>query len=133
MVSDIHNISVLTANLFLSCRDSHSNSCQRAYEVEWIIPPRCLSTNQTERAMTQFLWQRLVWWHAAKEQRPQLGRAARRNNEEHLHRPCSTFQNRAGEEQKNRKNQLRTVAAGRRMSVSLRCGNTAAYCARRRG
>lgn len=41
---------------------------------------RSLSTNQTEWGMTQFLWQWFAGWHAAKEQRPQLGRAMWRNN-----------------------------------------------------
>lgn len=38
MGSDIHNISVLTANLFLSCCDSHSNSCQKAIKWNGLFP-----------------------------------------------------------------------------------------------
>lgn len=38
MGGDIHNISVLTANLFLSCRDSHSNSCQKAIKRNGLFP-----------------------------------------------------------------------------------------------
>lgn len=39
MSSDIQNILVVTANLFLSCPDSHSNSCQRAIKRKRLLPP----------------------------------------------------------------------------------------------
>lgn len=69
---------------------------------------RSLSTNQTEWGMTQFLWQWFVGWHAAKEQRPQLGRANVTEQQEHLHSPGSTFKISTGKEK-----QLCTVAAAR--------------------
>lgn len=52
---------------------------------------RSPSTNQTERGMTQFLWQWFVGWHAAKEQRPQLGRAMWWKNRNIFIAPAQTF------------------------------------------
>ena len=57
MGGDIHNILVLTANLFLSCRDSHSNSCQKAIKWNGLFPmfpvykPNCVRHDKVPLAV----------------------------------------------------------------------------------
>lgn len=112
MGSDIHNISVLTANLFLSWRDSHSKSCQRAikwnglfrtfpvYKPNWVghdtVPLAVVCGVAFCQGTKAPAWQ----GHVTEQQ-------------EHLHSPGSTFQNRTGKEK-----QLCTIAA----AASLRLG-----------
>lgn len=94
MSTDIPNISALTAYLFLSCPDSHSNSnsCQRAIKSKGekkgkiITPPpqRPASTpapfppaHPPEQGMTQLLWQ----WVCGKARcQPTKGANAEGNN-----------------------------------------------------
>lgn len=122
MGSDIHNISVLTANLFLSCRDSHSNSCQRAikwnglfpafpvYKPNWVghdtVPLAVVCGVAGCQGTKAPAWQ----GHVTEQQ-------------EHLHSPGSTSKNRTGKEK-----QLCTVAAAEDRSLAQMWKHSCLLC-----
>lgn len=126
MGGDIHNISVLTANLFLSCRDSHSNPCQKAIKWNGLFPaspvykPNWVGHDTVHLAVVCGVaccqgTKAPAWQGHVIEQR------------EHLHSPStslsSTFKTCTGEEK-----QLCSVTVPQTIAVLLRSENAAAYC-----
>ena len=91
MGGDIHNISVLTANLFLSCRDSHSDSCQKAikwnrlFSVFHVYKPN--QAGEWHSSAGSGLWGGML----PRNKGPSLAGAHMTEQWEHLHRSGSTF------------------------------------------
>lgn len=84
---------------------------------------RSPSTDQTVRAVTQFLWLWFCGVAICQRRKAPAWRGHVTEQREHLHSLASTFKLSAGEGRG--KNQLRTAA------VSHSAENTAAYCAQR--
>ena len=123
MGSDIHNISVLTANLFLSCSDSHSKSCQRAIKWNGLFPAFLVYTPKWAGHDTVPLavvcgvaccqgTKAPAWQGHVTEQ------------QEHLYRTGKTFKI---VQVKKKKGCAQSEAP--KIAVSLQRKNTAAYCA----
>lgn len=94
-----------------------------SYQMEWIIPCVPPSTDQTVRAVTQFLWLWFCGVAICQSTKAPAWQGHVTEQREHLHSLAFNLQTfcRWGEG----KNQLRTAA------VSHSAENTAAYCAQR--